>query len=194
MMKIILLEIICYWLLVSQFGFWKVTGYYWIPTALSAVMLILFGPFLIFTLRMKMMSGALMSEISQALSGSRSDFGAVKVLNAVSVVAGLVCLLIPMITSRLLGLALILPGFRHLLLWTFRKSIYAKIQAEMGKQRASMGAGHFGGFKYYYKSYNPNTVASEEDPIATGNFRDVTGTDKAVEPKLINDKNKNDQR
>lgn len=188
MMKIFLLEMICYWVLVSQFGFWKVTGYYWIPTALSAVLLILFGPFLLFTLRMKMMSGALMSEISQALSGTRSTFGAVKVLNTVAIVTGLVCLLIPTISSRLLGLALILPGFRHLLLWTFRKSIYAKIQAEMAKQRSGMGAGNFGGFKYYYKSYNPNAAASEEDPIATGNFRDVTGTDKAVEPKLITDK------
>lgn len=188
MMKIILFEIICYWLLVSQFGFWKVTGYYWIPTAISAVMLILFGPFLIFTLRMKMMSGALMTEISQALSGSRSAFGAGKVLNAVSVVTGLVCLLVPTISSRLLGIALILPGFRHLLLWTFRKTIYTKIQTEMAKQSSGMGAGHFGGFKYYYKSYNPQTAAAEEDPIASGNFRDVTGTDKPVESKLITDK------
>lgn len=198
--KIILFEIICYWLLVANFGFWKVTGYYWLPTAVAIILLILFGPFLFFTLRVKFLSGQLMREVSEALSHVKTPIYTIKILNTLAVITGLVFLLVPFISTRLVGFSLVLPGLRHLLLWKFSRSIYSKIKVELSKRQspgpgvedATSGVGGFSGFKYYYKSYGPNGFSTGSATDPSPHIRDVTGTDKNLEPKLITQKIKSD--
>lgn len=194
-------ELILYWIFVSKYGFWTVTGYYWLPTAISLLLFLIFGPFLFLNLKMKFMTGQLMREVAAALAQTRVPFFSVRILNTLAIITGLAFLLVPLVTTRIIGLILVLPVARHLILWKFSRNIFSKIQNELSKRNANpqdeAGSGFgktggFGGFKYYYKSYGPGGQTQSGGNFSyedSSEMRDVTGTDKPVEPKLISDKN-----
>lgn len=131
------------WLIVEVFIFVKMTSWVgWGDTFLFYFAPVFLGVLLIsFWSRMGLVS--IQTTLLQGqVPGKR-------LLHTAAIFLGGVCLVVPTMTTRLLAVALILPGFRHLLIWRFQAFVAQKI-ATGSTQAFSFMKGGVGGFKFYH--------------------------------------------
>lgn len=135
---IVFCEVLLFGYFSDRFGFLRTLGAYWIPTFILAG----FIPVLL----------SLVQNLThQSMDTSGKSLN--RQLNRLLLVLGFVALIIPLVTTRLIGAVLVLPGFRHLILWKFKSTVQKKTNQYFGQ------FGNGNGFQFYYqrntRTYNP---------------------------------------
>jgi hypothetical protein len=139
----------------ETYGFLDTFFWYWIPTLLAlSVMPFLFQRF----------------QRSMQVTGPQ-------MLHHVLVNLGLLSLALPFVSLRALGLILVLPGLRHLLIW----KLSGFIQTKMTKYQTAPGHGNF----FYFRTHSTAPWPPTEQPP----MKDVTPIDVT---KIETHSNKND--
>lgn len=141
---LLLVEIFLFVALASRFGFFPVFGAYLLPTLLG------------FFLLAFQSRTAMMSLVRKLQQGHRPE---AQLLSTAAKFVGALLFLPPLLSPRLLGLALLLPGTRHLiLLWA--QAWLAK-KAAQGSARMWAGGfgrpGGFGGVRFETFEMEPET-------------------------------------
>lgn len=149
---IVLVEIVLFGYFSDRFGFLNTLSAYWIPTFI----LMTFLPFLL--CRLQGLSLQSMDTSSPSLS---------RQLNRILVIVGVFALMIPLVTTRAIGVFLVLPGFRHLLLWKFKSSLQKKTNQYFGKFGNS--------FQFYYQK-GPRGFGTGFEDFQQPTMKDVTPT------------------
>lgn len=96
------------------------------------------------------------------------------VLHQVLINLGLLSLILPFVSLRVLGLLLILPGIRHLMIWKLSDFI----QSKMNQYQNSPGQGNF----FYFRTQNTSWSDIQDTPT----MKDVT----PIEVSKIEDSSK----
>jgi UPF0716 protein FxsA len=149
----VIAEIIIFFSVVRIAGFFNTMLIYFVPCLLGILIVNTVG-------RMAMMS--LQSTVS------RGQLPANKLLHSGAVFIAGLCFLVPSAFTRVAGIFLILPGFRHLIVWRFKLYMAKKMASgsarvfnfganpfgfggfgNMGGMGGGPQAGGPGGFKYY---------------------------------------------
>lgn len=135
--------------------------------------LIYFGPSLIGAILLSSISRVGLMAVQGALS--KGQVPGTQLLHTGAVFVGFLLLVVPTFTTRLLGICLILPGLRHLLVWRFK--IFATQKMAQGSaQFFSFGAGAgAGGFKFYnYQAQGGSGGVEKDVTPASQDILDVT--------------------
>lgn len=183
----LLAESALFWILVEKYDFGSVLLYYWAPTLVGFIFLGLFARQLMFRIQ-TMMTSTLASGKDMSMS----------VMSQVAILTGIILLLLPFMTARLLAILLLLPGFRHLILWKFQKVIAQKVT-----ENFKGGGGNFNapGFKFYYKSsssgFNPirNQAPETVERDVTGSLHKIDRSNNVIDitPIIDERRDKKDQ-
>ena len=128
----------------ENFGFLETLFWYWGPTLLTF---------------------ALMPLLSRRFRSSMNSAGSASALHQGLINLGLLSLALPFLTLRIVGLLLILPGFRHLLIW--KLSGFIKTQMTQYQTQQAGGSGNF----FYFRT--GATPWPQENPP----MKDVTPID-----------------
>ena len=153
---ILIIEAVLFGYFSDKFGFLKTLAAYWGPTFI----LIAFLPFILSTL--KALSRSPMDTTGKSLN---------RQLTRAARAIGLILLVIPFLSTRVLGVLLLTPGLRHLFLWRFKKTLQNKTNSYFAK---------FGnGFQFYYQDMR------SPYPDAPGPMKDVT----PIEPQRLSQRN-----
>ncbi|MBX2988420.1 MAG: FxsA family protein [Bdellovibrionaceae bacterium] len=169
---VFLFEFIAFVWLASSFGFFKVLLWYILPSFLGFVFLSLQSRAALLTLQKRLAEGR--------------DPGFQLLNTAAKFLAG-VFLVIPMLTTRVLGVILLVPGLRHVFLlsvhaWIARKITQGTFRVFRG---GPMGGGGMGGTRF--RTY---TFTGGADPREAREERDATVID--VQPLEIEHTEKKD--
>ncbi|MGZ3768200.1 MAG: FxsA family protein [Bdellovibrio sp.] len=157
-------EIVIFILSVQHFGFLNTLGLYILPSFLGILIVNTVGRLALLTLQSTVMKGQL---------------PAGRILNSAAVfIAGLL-LIIPSFFSRVLGLILLLPGLRHLIVWRFKTHMAKKMASGANVFTFKTGPFGFGGgssgFRYYeYNNNNKDQSENQEREVSERNVLDVT--------------------
>jgi UPF0716 protein FxsA len=123
-----LAEIFIFFGAVNWLGFWNSLLLYFAPCLLGLFIVSIWG------------RAALMS-VQMSLAQGQVPAG--KILHAGAIFLSGLCFLVPSFFLRLLGICLLLPGLRHLLLWKFKGQIARKLS--QGGASFSFNGFRFGG-------------------------------------------------
>lgn len=141
---LVLAEIFLFFMSLTRLGFLNTMLIYFAPCLLGLFIIMVYGKFAMGSLRY-MKSG-------EALGN--------KTLHILAIVISGICFLVPGISSRLLGIVLLLPGLRHLLIWKMKAKVMSKM-ANGSFQFGGMPFGRGGGFARGPQPQNP----FEEKPV-----------------------------
>lgn len=161
-------EIAAFWVGVNHFGFWDTMLYWWAPSLIGFIITSSFTKVALSTMQASMMAGQLPEK---------------RILHAGLIFLGGVLCWIPFIMTRVLGLLLILPGSRHLLLLQFKKKLADQIAKgsatgfQFGGFGGAQGGPQMGGFKFYRYDMrtgsNPFGQANEAPRDVTPHGQDI---------------------
>lgn len=107
-------EVLLFMWFSSNYGFFQTLAAYWLPSVLG---------FLILSFQSRM---ALFNLQRQMLSGQKPEFQA---LNLAAKFLSGILIIVPFFSTRLVGLLLLFPGTRHLIILTFKTWILSKMQS-----------------------------------------------------------------
>lgn len=161
MFFVFLAEIIILVMCFQEWGFIDTLGVYLMPSILGAIVVSMSG------------ASSLMGMQSTLSSGGAPDR---KMLHRVAIFIGGLFLIVPMWTTRLIGVILILPGLRHLALGRMQKILMQKMTAS---SQQGFQSGPFG-FKYYRYTgraehpFENQHQATERDVSPSHDVLDVT--------------------
>lgn len=124
----VLAEIFLFFFILSNWGFLNTMAFYFLPCLLG---------FFIVNIWSRIAIPALQAA---ALRGEKPGF---KLLNSGAIFLAGLCFLVPSFFLRVLGVLLLLPGSRHILVWKFKEKI-----AQRFAGGAAGGAFNFGNFHF----------------------------------------------
>lgn len=134
---ILIIEVVLFGYFSDKFGFLRTLAAYWVPT----FFLLAFLPLILSTL--------------QALSRTPMDTTGKSIGRQLSRAAraiGFFMLVVPLLSTRVLGVLLLTPGLRHLFLWKFKRTLQSKTNQYFAR---------FGnGFQFYYQDVRPYSEPS----------------------------------
>jgi UPF0716 protein FxsA len=169
---ILLMEIFVFVFVTQQLGFLTAVGIYFAPCVLGVLIMSIVGRLSLLEL--------------QKIVASGNEPGPRLIHSGVMFLSGL-CFLVPSFSTRIVGVILLLPGTRHLLIWKFKKSL-------TGKLRQSSGFGFnrnsgTSGFRYYEFRGNARGFeeAHQEREVHEANILDVTPLSVTHESKKKTD-------
>lgn len=150
---ILIIEAVLFGYFSDKFGFLNTLAAYWVPT----FFLLFFLPFILGALRT-------LSRSPISTSGKSLNRQLSRVMKSV----GFFMLVIPLLCTRVLGVLLLTPGLRHLLLWKFKRTLQTKTNQYFAK---------FGnGFQFYYQDMRNQDFRSYGDE---SQMKDVTPQEPA---------------
>lgn len=152
-------EVFVFWSLVNLYGFSEVALWYWAPTAVALLFLIFFGRSMILRAQANLGQGAAFSLAS---------------LHSMTIVVGILFLLMPFISARVLAIILITPGLRHLILWKFRDFVAQKIKTGFQNQQT-------GNFRFYYGGWNSQSSSTAENRERDVNPRSLPASEEIID-------------
>lgn len=171
---ILLIEIFVFIFITQRVGFFTALGLYFAPCILGMLIMSIVGRLSLLQLQNTVASG---KEPGPRLMHSGAIF-----------LSGLF-FLVPSFLTRVLGLILLLPGLRHLVIWKFKRYFTEKLSKASGFG-FSRGAGS-SGFRYYeFRGHGGGFGESpNEREVREANVLDVTPLSVTHESK----KNTNDE-
>lgn len=125
---LVFLEIIIFWLVVGRLGILNTLLIYFMPCLLGILIVSTWGRVALVSLQMAF---------------ARGEVPGKKVLHAGAIFIGGICLAVPSFFARILGIALLLPGLRHLMLWKFKANLLQKMA--QGSTTFNFSGFRFGG-------------------------------------------------
>ncbi len=123
------MEVFLFAFFAEEYGFLNTLGAYWIPTFL----MVFFFPYLLS-----------MARSLASLAPGSTGLHLPRQLHRALILAGFVLVTIPLISTRVLGILLIIPGLRHILLWKFQKQVEKRTNQYFGQWTGP-------GFRFYYR-------------------------------------------
>jgi UPF0716 protein FxsA len=133
-LSIIFIEILAFIFAVENLGFLRTLGFYFAPCLLGFLIISIVG-------RLSIL------QLQAAVLGGRDP--GTQILHSGAIFLSGLFFLIPSFLSRVLGLVLLLPGFRHLLIWKFKKSFLKQIsQSRFFRFGAGSASGGFGYYEF----------------------------------------------
>jgi UPF0716 protein FxsA len=122
----VLAEIFLFFYGMSEFGFLPTLAFYFLPCLLGILILQIWGRVTMLQLR---------------ATTARGEQPGPKLIHAGAIFISGICFLIPSILARLVGIALLLPGTRHFLIWKLK----GRVLENMSRGNAGF---NFGGFAF----------------------------------------------
>jgi len=149
---LIISEILLFGQFSDQYGFLRTLAFYWLPTFLIAACV----PFWAFRIQ-----SFVRSPRPQAFDPSLRRH-----LHQLLIFFGLLLVFIPLVSFRVLGLVLFLPGFRHFFVWRFQKALL-----QLADRYVYQAGGPGSQFQFSFVRFGN---AKDEEPQGDGVMKDVT--------------------
>lgn len=154
---VLLAEIFIFIMAVKHWGFLYTLAFYFLPCLLGLLILTSIGRLTVVALQSAL---------------TRGEIPTNKLLHTGGVLLAGAFFLVPLVSTRIIGLILLLPGPRHLVVWRFKAFMARRVRD--GIRGFNMGRGGFRFYSYRSDGQDFSSYQEERDVTTNSNILDVT--------------------